>query len=288
MKISFFKEKGLSSVFLIFFLILTCGAYVGIQLKIEQISRNKIPGSSIIYIPSGKYLKYATFGYSSLLADLIYLWAIQYYSEYTIDDRFDHLDHVFSIISELDPHYLDPYEIGALIAAYEAQKPDLALKILDIGLEKNPEQWIFPFLAGHYAQMIKKDYKLAQEYYKKTMEIEDAPPLAKRLYASTAFKSMDYKTSWQTWLEVYQTAEDERIKKIASNHLYQVKASIDIRFIEEAIQKFKARFSRNPMELSQLVRAGFLKSLPKDFDDQDYLYDPRTGEVKPAIIPWKR
>lgn len=288
MKLAFFKEKGFSSIFLVLFLLLMCGAYVATQLKIEQITRQKIPGSSIIYIPSGKYLKYATFGYSSFLADLIYLWAIQYYSTYTIENRFQYLDHIFSIISELDPLYFDPYDIGALIAVYEARNLDLGFKILDRGLENNPQQWIFPFEAGHYAHLVKKDYKIAQDYYKKAMEIEGAPPLVKRLYANASYKAMDFQTSWQTWLEVYNTAEDERTKKIASNHLYQVKAALDTKMIEEAVQKFKARYNHNPSQLFQLVRAGFLKSLPKDFDGKEYLYDARTGEVKPPTIPWKR
>jgi len=288
MKIFFSREKDLSFLSLIFFLCLTCCGFVFFQLKIEQISRTKIPGSSIIYIPSGKYLKFATFGYSSLMADLIYIWAIQYYSDYSIEDRFNYLDHIFSIISELDPLYLDPYQIGALIATYEARAPDLALKILDRGLAKNPDQWIFPLEAGHYAQMIKKDFKLAQHYYKKTMEIKDVPSIAKRLYANAAFKAMDFQTSWQNWLEIYQTAEDERIKKIASNHFYQVKAAIDISTIKEAINKFRARYHRHPRELSRLVNTGFLNSLPKDLDGQKYLYDFHTGEVKPATIPWKR
>jgi tetratricopeptide (TPR) repeat protein len=282
------QEKEFTFLFLIFFLFLSCGAFMGLKLKIEQIPRKEIPGSSIIYIPSGKYLKFATFGYSSLLADLVYIWAIQYYSDYSIQDRFDYLDHIFSIISELDPRYTDPYEIGALIAVYEAKDMDLAFKILDRGLEKNPDQWLFPFEAGHLAQIVKKDYKLAMAYYKKASEIEGAPDITKRLYASAAFKTMDFKTSWETWLEIYQTVKDERIKKIASNHLYQVKAAVDTAAIKEAIGKFKAKYRRNPMELSQLVKLGFLASLPKDLDGKDYLYDSQKGEVTPPTIPWKR
>lgn len=143
-------------------------------------------------------------------------------------------------------------------------------------------------MAGHYLQMIKKDYKLAQEYYKKTTEIEGAPAIAKRLYANAAFKMMDLETSLKSWLEIYQTAEDERIKKIASNHLYQVTSAIDIQKISKALAGFKEKFGRNPMDLSQLVKAGFLNSLPKDMDGKEYLYDSRTGEVKAPIIPWKR
>lgn len=284
----FKSEKGFSTIFLVVLLILSCGIFMSLKVKTDNISRKKIPGSSIIYIPSGQYLKFATFGNSSLLADLIYVWAIQYYSDYTIPDMYEYLDHIFSIINELDPSYLDPYDIGAVIAAYEAEDLDLALKILDRGLEKNPEQWLFPYMAAHYAQMIKKDHKLAQEYYKKAMNIEEVPPIVERLYANAIFKSMDYKRALQTWLEIYKTAKDERIKKIASNHLYNITATIDIQKINEAIEKFKESYGRNPMELSQLVRAGFLDSLPKDLDGKEYIYDSQTGEVKTPTIPWKR
>ncbi len=284
----FKSEKDFSTIFLVILLILSCGIFMSLKVKTDNISRKKIPGSSIIYIPSGQYLKFATFGNSSLLADLIYVWAIQYYSDYTIPDMYEYLDHIFSIINELDPSYLDPYDIGAVIAAYEAEDLDLALKILDRGLEKNPEQWLFPYMAAHYAQMIKKDHKLAQEYYKKAMNIEGVPPIVERLYANAIFKSMDYKRALQTWLEIYKTAKDERIKKIASNHLYNLTATIDIQKINEAIEKFKESYGRNPMELSQLVRAGFLDSLPKDLDGKEYIYDSRTGEVKTPTIPWKR
>jgi len=280
--------KDFSPIFLAFFLILSCGVFMALKVETDGIIRKKIPGSSIIYIPSGKYLKFATFGYSSLLADIIYVWAIQYYSDYNIPERFEYLDHIFSIISELDLHYLDPYDTGALIAAYEAQDLDLALKLLDKGLEKNPDQWFFPYTGGHYAQMIKKDQKLAQEYYKKAMEVKGAPDILRRLYADSLYKAMDYQSALQAWLEIYQTTTDERVKKIASNHLYRAKATIDIQNIKEAIEKFKQRFGRNPMDLSQLVKAGFLGSLPKDLDGKEYVYVPQTGEVEAPTIWWKR
>lgn len=288
MKKIFLRGRDFSTIFLTLLLILTCGIFMNLKIIADDIPRKKAPGSSTIYIPSGKYLKYATFGYSSLLADLIYLWAIQYFSNYTIPERFESLDHVFSIIAELDPRYLDPYEIGALIAVYDAKDLDIAYRILDRGLEKNPDQWIFPFQAGHYAQMLLKDYQTAQKYYKKTMEIEGAPAMAIRLYANAAFRLMDLKTSWESWMEIYQTAEDERIKKIASNHLFQVKASADTQILQEAVEKYEEKFGRKPLNLAQLVKADFLPAIPKDLDGNEYTYDSQTGEVKTSIKWWKR
>jgi tetratricopeptide (TPR) repeat protein len=269
-------------------LVVSCALMMGLKTVTDKVPRLKIPGDSLIYIPSGKYLKVATFGFSSLAADLVYIWSIQYYSDYSIAERYDHLDHIFSVISELDPLYLDPYEMGALIAVYEAKDPYLAFKVLDRGLEKNPEQWIFPYQEGHYAATMLKDYDLAREFYKKAMEVKGAPPIVKRLYADSAFKGMDYQTAWQNWQEIYRSSDDERIKKIASNHLYKVKSAMDIDRIEKAIGKYRQRFGRLPTDLSQLVREGFIASLPQDLDGNDYLYDPDTGEVKSPTEWWKR
>lgn len=281
------RKKSSVTPGLVALLALLCTGIVSLQRAVERVPRKKIPGASIIYIPSGKYMKYVTFGFSSLVADLVYAWAIQYYTTYTIVDRFQNLEHIFSIIAELDPRFPDPYEIGALIAINEAKDLRLAYKILDLGLAKNPDQWIFPFEAGHYAQRA-RDYETAKKYYEKTMNIPGAPDIAKRLYAAAGFKVMDLAESWKTWLEVYNKAEDERTKKIAGKHLYQVKATADTIFLKEAIQRFREKYQRLPVGLDELVRFKMISALPKDLDNKDYVYDSKTGEVKPPSVWWKR
>jgi len=292
--------KGSATFFLVLILLGTCASFMALRTRTDTIVRKKVPGSSIIYIPSGKFLRYATFGYPALAADLIYLWAIQYYSTPTIDDRFDHLAHIFGIIADLDPRYQDPYEVGAMIAvegAHEMQAkwPKKAAKamtdafaILDRGSADNPDQWIYPFDAGHVAMMDLKDFDLARQYFEKCMNLPGAPDFTKRLYANALYKRGDLETAWQTWLEIYNTAPDDRTKKVASDHLYQVKSAIDTGRLKEAAGKFRGRYGRLPGELADLVRTGLVDRLPKDLDGGDYLYDSKTGDVKAATSPWKR
>jgi hypothetical protein len=301
--------KGSATILLALVLLAALAGIVGLKAATDRVVRRKLPGASIIYIPSGKFLKYATFGYRSLAADAIYLWAIQYYSTPAIDDRFDHLDHVFAIINELDPRYQDPYEVGSLIAIdglrdvpgiarrlHREQDRDqisrslvqAAFAILDRGAANNPGEWIYPFDAGHIALMVLKDYGLAEKYFERCMKIPGAPVFVERLRANAIFKKGDLKTSWETWLDIYKSAPDEQTKKIASNHLYNVKATIDRSAIEAELARFRDRYGRFPADLGALVRQGFLREVPKDLDGKDYLYDPATGKVTTVTSPWRR
>jgi hypothetical protein len=302
-------RTGSATVLLVLFLLAAGAAVVTLKGVTDRAVRTKLPGASIIYIPSGKFLKFATFGYRSLAADAIYLWAIQYYATPTIDDRFDHLDHVFAIINELDPRYQDPYEVGALIAVegardvlssardlsrgrgrgdYARSLVQAALAILDRGDANNPDQWVYTFNAGHVALMTLKDFVLAEKYFERCMKIPGAPEFVERLRANAIFKKGDLKTSWETWLDIYNRAPDERTRKIASNHLYNIKATIDGTALESEAAKYRERYGRFPAELERLVRTGFLREVPKDLDGKDYLYDPATGKVKTVISPWRR
>jgi tetratricopeptide (TPR) repeat protein len=281
-------KKGSATILLVAFLMATAAAFTALKIRTDKVARKTVPGSSIIYIPSGKFLKYATFGYRALAADVIYLWAIQYYSTPTIDDRFDHLDHIFAIINELDPRYQDPYEVGAMIAVEEARNPAAAFSILDRGAANNPDQWVYPFNAGHVAMMTLKDFPLAEKYFERCMKIPGAPEFVERLRANAIFKKGDLRTSWETWLDIYNKAPDERTKKIASNHLYNVKAAIDSAALEDAAAKYRERFGHPSADLETLLRAGFLREVPKDMDGKDYLYDPATGKVKTVTSPWRR
>ncbi len=281
-------KRGPATILLAAFLIVSAAAFMALKVATDRVERKKIPGSSMIYIPSGKFLKYATFGYRALAADAIFLWAIQYYSTPTIDDRFDHLDHIFAIINELDPRYQDPYEVGALIAVQEARNPAAAFTILDRGAANNPDQWVYPFNAGHMAMMTLKDFTLAEKYFEQCMKIPGAPEFVERLRANAIFKKGDLKTSWETWLDIYRRAPDDRTKKIASSHLYNVKATIDTAALEGAAGKYRERFGHFPADLGTLVRTGFLRQVPKDLDGKDYVFDPTTGKVKTEISPWRR
>jgi hypothetical protein len=235
--------------------------------------------SQMLYLPSGKYLKPATFGYYSIAADLIYLWSIQYYGDPGFHPKMEYLKHTYDLITDLDPQYLDAYETGALFMFVEGRNPKAGLQLLDQGLAKNPNQWILPLDAGFYCIMRLRDQKLAAEYFAKAAKIPGANSLAKRALASSRFKLGDKISALELWKEVFSTAENATIKQTAYQQIYELRVLIDLDSIRLAIHYFEQQFGRPPLNMDQLVSRGYLNVIPLDPDGNPYNYDPRTGTV---------
>src|SRR5881296_3989733 len=179
-----------------------------VQLRIEG-SRRSSGVHPLLYLPSGKYLKVAALGFDGLLADLLYLWSIQYYGNYDIKDRYANLERIYDqVITELDPHYLDPYLVGALIMTAEARNPEMALRLLDKAVSANPDQWLPAFEAGFLCYNDLHDYKRAAFYFEKALGVPGVHPLVRRFYAEMYNRAGDKRTSLREWLEIYQTSDD--------------------------------------------------------------------------------
>ena len=235
----------------------------------------------LLYLPSGKYLRVMSLGFEELAADVLYLWSIQYYGNYDIKDRYGYLQHIYGqVITELDPHYLDPYLVGAMIMAVEARQPEMALRLLDKGVENNPGQWIVAFEAGFLCYNDLHDYRRAAYYFKKAIEVPGAHPLVRRLYAEMHNRAGDKRTSLREWSEIYRTSDDPYVRNVAWNHVHDLKVDVDVADLQDMVSRFRDRAGRAPRRLRDLVAGGVAGALPADPEGREYLYDPRTGDVR--------
>ncbi|HKB08514.1 MAG TPA: tetratricopeptide repeat protein [Candidatus Polarisedimenticolia bacterium] len=234
----------------------------------------------LLYLPSGKYLKVVALGFDGLLADVLYLWSIQYYGNYAIKDRYEYLERIYEqVITELDPHYLDPYFVGALIMTTEGRDPEMALRLLDKGVRANPDKWIVPFEAGFLCYNDLHDYQRAAAYFEKALAIPDVHPLVRRLHAEMFNRAGDKRTSLGEWLEIYRTTDDPYVRNVAWNHAHDLKVDVDLADLRDAVSRFHAREGRPPRRLQEIVQAGLLPALPRDPEERDYSYDAETGQV---------
>jgi tetratricopeptide (TPR) repeat protein len=234
----------------------------------------------LLYLPNGPYLKAISLGHASLVADFVFLWAIQYYSDYDRGDRYRYVEHIFGdVIAELDPAYIDPYWLGALILTTEAQDVEAGLRLLDRGFEKNPSAWILPFLAGWECDRVGQ-FDRAAAYFDRAAKAPGAPPDLFRLKAGMTARTGNLREAIARWQDVLDDPRnDDGAKAIATRQIRTLAVRADVHDLDAAIASYRERYGRLPRSLDQLVGAGILPALPRDPDGAAYAYDPATGTV---------
>jgi tetratricopeptide (TPR) repeat protein len=254
-----------------------------VQGRIEARAAARQPLSPLLYLPSGKYLGYVALGFDEILADLIYLWSIQYYGDYDIKDRYDYLEHIYGqVITELDPHYLDPYLVGAMIMDIEAGRPEQALRLLDKGIAANPDAWILAFEAGFICYKRLEDYARARGYFERALAAPDVHPLVRRLHAGMMARTGDARAALREWAEIGETTGDPYVRHVAWNHVHDLKVEVDLADLRAALAAWRERHGGWPRRLEQLARDGLLSRVPRDPEEREYRYDAAAGTVEYA------
>jgi hypothetical protein len=240
------------------------------------------PGESLLYLPNGKHLRLVSLGHASLLADFVYLWAIQFYSDYEREDRFHYVEHVFGdVITELDPRYVDAYWLGAMILIVEAGRVDDGLALLERGFARNPDQWILPYLAGWEAWTARQPVRAA-EYFRQASAVPGAPLLARRMRAGMVRRAGQTSAALVLWRELRDDpASDEASRAIASRKVRELETVVLLDGLRDAVARYRTETGTLPHDLEALARRGYVRSVPRDATGRPFVYDPRTGRVAP-------
>jgi len=249
-------------------------------IRLEQTAVEQQRGKSLLLLPNGKHLKAASLGQAPLLADLMYLWAIQYYSEYEREDRFRYVKHIFGdVIAELDPNYVDAYWMGALILIVEANDLEAGLELLDQGIAANPKNWILPYLAGWECYHADR-FDCAEAYFARAEALPEVPVYVKRTRIGMAAAKGDLRRAYAMWLDVLQDPRaDAGTIDIAERQLRHLKVKIDVQEIQGWVAKFQFENERWPGALTELIQSGYTDALPFDPFGRPYDYDPGSGVV---------
>src|SRR3954453_13227364 len=84
--------------------------------QVEKLRGKEVTLEEVLYLPSGKSVKRLSLGYSSLLADIYWTRAVQYFGNKSNQRsmRYDLLYPALDIATDLDPHLIGSYEFGSL------------------------------------------------------------------------------------------------------------------------------------------------------------------------------
>lgn len=174
----------------------------------------------LAYLPPPAYLRPALLGFESLAADLFWIRTIQYFGKHLeTDGRYPRLYQLVDLVISLDPHFIEAYRLGGLFLSYFAREIDHAIALYEKGIEANPDRWELPHDLGRLYYLDLKDYPKALKWWKVADELPGRPSYLPRFVARLQAQTGHVETAIDLWIEIYRSAENEHIRRIALEEL---------------------------------------------------------------------
>jgi hypothetical protein len=173
-----------------------------------------------VFVPSTSFYQRFSPSARVTIADVYWLYAIQYYGEHVDrDGRLDSLPAMLDVVTTLSPHFAQAYTFGAF-SMLDLGRPDRGYSLLEKGFRANPGDWRFPFYLGFFAYAFasnKDKDRIAAEWYAKAARLPGHLPSVERLAATLYAKGHERQKAVELWAQVYgQGDKYARQKAIAA------------------------------------------------------------------------
>lgn len=246
---------------------------------IDQI-RPKANIEDVLYIDSPKVLKRASLGYNGLMACIYWTRTVQYFGHrhFTHEQTYNELAPLLEITTALDPHLLPAYQFGASFLAPAppegAGNADRAIRLMEYGIQQNPDDWKLYYDLGFVYYIDLKDYRKASEVFERGSEVPGAHPFMKVMAARMAEHAGDTQTARMLWTATYQSSRESNIRENALEHLRGLQVDEDVTSLQNAVTRFGERTGQLPTSMAELAAAEHLPGIPADPDGNAYKLTP--------------
>jgi tetratricopeptide (TPR) repeat protein len=229
-----------------------------------------------VLLRSGKLLKVVSLEYAPLMADIYWTRVVQYYGNKHVRGQanLELLWPLLDITTTLDPNLLIAYRFGGVFLSQPAPsgagRSDLAVKLIQRGIQANPDYWRLYEDLGFVYYFDMKDYQKASEAFLEGSKKSDAQVWMKVMAAKIATEGASYETSVFLWKDIYETSKDAEVKANAQMHLKLLRVQEDCKQLDKLADEYAKRNGRRPARMSELVQAGLLRGMPVDPDGFAY------------------
>ena len=268
-------RRKVTAICAVLFVGLFAGSIVT-RRQVEAASGSQATLDEVLYLPSGKTIKKLSLGYSSLLADIYWTRAVQYFGAQHIGGaaHYELLAPLLDITTDLDPNLTVAYDTGSIFLSQKqpdgAGQPDKAAALVEKGIRANPSNWRLYFTLGFIHYTDRHDPKAAQLAFQEGSDIPGALPWMKAMAARMAERADDPATAASLWQTIYDTTKDSGLKTTAQKHLLSLRVESELNELERRTKSYYDRHNAYPEEWSDLIREGWLRGVPVDPNGAPY------------------
>jgi hypothetical protein len=241
------------------------GSAVGVLTMVDRQRPSLARAEELSYLPKGEYLKVMVLGYQQMTADLIWLKAVQHLGE-RHQTRAGYLSayHAVDVLTDVDPTFVFAYQAAGTILGVWAGLPRESIALLTKGMRHHPEAWQLPFYVGYDYFYELHDPVMAARYFRMASLLPGAPDYLPKLAARMTVEVGDPQAALEFLQRLYQQTEDEQVRQGLGRRMREVIAERDIRFLEEGVRRYAARYGKLPVKLEDLVTGGIVLRIPEE------------------------
>ena len=281
MTLMFKINKRCSTIitYIVIMLILGGGSYLSAK-RLYLMRDIHSPLDTSLYLPNGNYLKVLALDFDSLLSDLFWIKGSIYFGSQYRKKQHEckWLYHILDLSTDLDPKYYDVYWYGSSILP----SVDESIRFLEKGRISFPNDWKIPEMIGFYHHFYLKDYLSAANYYEIASNLPGHPPYVPSLSGRFYTEAGDIESAIRVLKNFHDTCDRKDLKNDFAKRIKQME---DIKILEGKLDLFKKRFKKNPRNLSELVKTGFISTLPREPYGGKYLWDARKDRIISSTSP---
>jgi hypothetical protein len=266
---------------LLMVVVLVSGAVVA-EKALQRVPRPDPLGRKLLYLPTAEMLHLISLGNSGLVADLLYLWSIQYYARFQPHERFLYLETVYNLITDLDPYYHDAYRIGALTIQIQtgddATHKQAVIRLFDKALVHMPKNHEIAEAAAWDMYIRYRDMDEAIRYAETAVAMPEAPHRLKRALAvwrdNEGVWTFDDAVSY--WQQAREEAESDYDESVCERQIYRLHAARDEENLNPILSDYADRYGRCPDGWDEIIDAGWVRQVPVDYFGKPYRILPES------------
>jgi tetratricopeptide (TPR) repeat protein len=196
---------------------------VPLSLALEARSPRTVSGAAAApVLPRAAVLRPLLLGFHPLAADLYWLRTIQYFGAHIQTDRkVPHLHALVDLVTSLDPHFVEAYQLGGLFLDIAGQYPE-AIAIYKKGIAANPSRWELPHDLGRLYYLELKDYAAALQWWQVTNRLPNHPHYMERFIDRLYARTGHAETALELWQAIYEKASHEWVRETAKREIDKI------------------------------------------------------------------
>jgi tetratricopeptide (TPR) repeat protein len=257
----------------------------------DRVAPRDLLREAVLYVPAPAVLDRLVLSYDALAADIYWMRAIQHFGDARLrqlgDRRYELLYPLLDITTSLDPKFNIAYRFGAIFLSEPPPggpgRPDLAVRLLERGLQARPDHWRYMQDIGMVHYMHRQDFAAAAEWFERAANVPGAPWWLRSLAANTRTVGGDRAGARALWTALRESAADnEWLRNDATRRLQQLDALDAVDALQRVVDEWVAGGAPKPYSWQAMVRAGRLRGVPADSAGAPFYLGPYTGTVDVA------